>query len=230
MNAPLQPSASRSAVPSPREGQYSPSVPISVYRELATELKATQAVVDSLTQQNHQLTQQNQSLRHELLRFVDAAAQLKQTLVSTPTIAPIPDLPLSNLVGSFDLPLAEPPTAPAAPASSRLSEAVGGGVNQIAHQVSQIIKPNASQPKAKGGDKVPKTPAPKTPVPKAPRPVPNDRVLYTEERLTPSRPGQSQGQSPELSGLWLATTILLVVFSAFGAGFLIMKPLLNNSR
>jgi hypothetical protein len=33
-----------------------------------------------------------------------------------------------------------------------------------------------------------------------------------------------------MSGLWLAATILLIVISAFGAGFLIMKPLLSNSR
>jgi hypothetical protein len=55
-------------------------------------------------------------------------------------------------------------------------------------------------------------------------------MLYTEERLDLSRPGQSRERNADLSGLWLAATILLIVVSAFGAGFLIMRPLLNSSR
>ena len=58
---------------------HAPSVPISLYREVATELKATQVRLESLTVQNQQLTQQNQQLRVEIERVVQSALQLRQT-------------------------------------------------------------------------------------------------------------------------------------------------------
>jgi cobalamin biosynthesis Mg chelatase CobN len=54
-------------------------VPISLYREVATELKAAQAKMESLTVQNQQLSQQNQQLRVEIERVVQSALQLRQT-------------------------------------------------------------------------------------------------------------------------------------------------------
>jgi hypothetical protein len=87
-----------------------------------------------------------------------------------------------------------------------------------------MLKPKAKVPTRTVAKPMPKPPA------KRPQPTPPPQTLYTEERLDPSRPGQTQEKSVDLSGLWLATTIVLIVVSAFGAGFLIMKPLLNNSR
>ncbi|MBC7971282.1 MAG: hypothetical protein H7Z11_14375 [Verrucomicrobia bacterium] len=58
---------------------HSPSVPISLYREVATELKATQAKMETLTLHNQQLSQQNQQLRVEIERVVQSALQLRQT-------------------------------------------------------------------------------------------------------------------------------------------------------
>lgn len=220
MNAPFQSDSSPHSADAPREGRYSPSVPISVYRELATELKATQAMVDSLTQQNQQLSQQNQVLRQEMLRFVDSATQLKQALeISQPAVL-VPDYPSPLENDSPETPL------PALP--GRLSESVSDSVSHLASQVTQIIRPlpanhDPKAPTARGSSTT-KGGA------KRPRSMPDDRQLYTEERLSPNRPGQMHQASSELSGLWLATTILLIVFSAFGAGFLIMKPLLNNAR
>jgi hypothetical protein len=62
------------------KGNYAPSVPISVYRQLAAELEATRSQLDNLNQQNYQLTQQNQLLRHELERMVHNALRLQQVL------------------------------------------------------------------------------------------------------------------------------------------------------
>jgi hypothetical protein len=89
MNPPLHPDASlRTADPDVAAGNgYAPSVPISVYRELATELKTTQAMVDALTRQNQQLTRQNKLLRHEIHRFVQSAEQLAQFAGVTPVEA-----------------------------------------------------------------------------------------------------------------------------------------------
>ncbi|MGG6239757.1 hypothetical protein ACQ4N7_14115 [Nodosilinea sp. AN01ver1] len=237
MNAPY---SSESAYPGavapevPQGNRQAPSVPISVYRELATELRATQAMVDSLNQQNQQLTQQNQVLRQEMIRFADSAARLKQAIeVSQPQ-----PLDMANgMANGGRSPLevhfnAEAQAmAPAYPMSlptmssddgattslpERLSESVGEGVSNLASQITQIVK----KPKAKKLSKKP---------PQRPQSGMPQR-LYTEERLDPNRPGQLSQRSSDLSGLWLAATILLIVVSAFGAGFLIMKPLLNTSR
>lgn len=231
MNVPY---SSESAYPgavapeAPQGNRQAPSVPISVYRELATELRATQAMVDSLNQQNQHLSQQNQVLRQEMSRFADSAARLKQAIeVSQPTDgvnggrSPL-EAPLNvdahAVVPTYSLSMASMPhgEAPEASLSERLSESVGEGVSTLANQITQIVK----KPKAKKSSKKP----PQRPQAGAPQ------RLYTEERLDPNRPGQLSQRPTDLSGLWLAATILLIVVSAFGAGFLIMKPLLNNSR
>lgn len=222
MNVPYSPeSAYPGAVApeAPHGSRQAPSVPISVYRELATELRATQAMVDSLTQQNQQLNQQNQVLRQEMIRFADSAARLKQAIeVSQPQAIEPESIvrPVTTSLGiegpamAATYPIEEPSTS----LPERLSESVGEGVSSLASQFTQMVKP-----KAKKAAKMP---------PKRPQPAP--QRLYTEERIDASRPGQLSQKSTDLSGLWLAATILLIVISAFGAGFLIMKPLLNNSR
>ncbi|MBE9112281.1 hypothetical protein IQ273_23050 [Nodosilinea sp. LEGE 07298] len=232
MNVPYSPeSAYPGAVApeAPQGNRQAPSVPISVYRELATELRATQAMVDSLNQQNQQLGQQNQVLRQEMIRFADSAARLKQAIeVSQPQ----PDMasggrsPLeahlsaeAHAIGvAYPVPITPMPNAeePEASLPERLSESMGEGVSSLASQITQIVK----KPKAKKTSKKP----PQRPQAGSPQ------RLYTEERLDSNRPEQLSQRPSDLSGLWLAATILLIVVSAFGAGFLIMKPLLNNSR
>lgn len=200
--------------------RQTPSVPISVYRELATELKATQALVDSLTQQNQQLGQQNLYLRQEMLKFATSAAHLKQVVDSGSATAG----PGSQATAYPLHPIAvEPPrmTATEAMGTADGLEEGGqgfGGVAQLTNQVTQVF-----------GYRAKATPEANKPMPpRTKRPQP--RRLYMEERLDPSRPGRGQDRHADLSGLWLAATILLIVVSAFGAGFLIMRPLLNTSR
>ncbi|WP_156119930.1 hypothetical protein [Leptolyngbya sp. KIOST-1] len=208
----------------PQGGRQAPSVPISVYRELATELRATQAMVDSLTHQNQQLNQQNQVLRQEMIRFADSAARLKQAIeVSQPqplevaASGPV-NLEAQAIAPTYPMPMAPAPMdeEPSVSLPERLSESVGEGVSTLATQLTQMVK----KPKAKKAAKKP---------PQRP-PAPMPQRYYTEERIDPNRPGQLSQRPKDLSGLWLAATILLIVVSAFGAGFLIMKPLLNNAR
>ena len=56
--------------------RHTPSVPISVYRELAAELQSTKATVDTLKVRNEQLIQQNRQLRQEIQNFVQFSMQL----------------------------------------------------------------------------------------------------------------------------------------------------------
>jgi hypothetical protein len=57
-----------------------PSVPISVYKELAAELQATRAMIESLNNRNQQLVQQNQTIRQEVERVVQASFNLQQVV------------------------------------------------------------------------------------------------------------------------------------------------------
>jgi hypothetical protein len=72
------------AVKPPSYESYAPSVPLYVYRELATELKATQAKLDAATQQNQQLEQQNQLLRQEIAKVVQSFSHLQKLVESHP--------------------------------------------------------------------------------------------------------------------------------------------------
>jgi hypothetical protein len=56
----------------------SPAVPISLYREVASELQATKTQVETLKTQNQQLVEQNQQLRVEIERVVQTALRLRQ--------------------------------------------------------------------------------------------------------------------------------------------------------
>lgn len=204
MNPPLHPDASlRTAEPDVAAGNgYAPSVPISVYRELATELKTTQAMVDALTRQNQQLTRQNKLLRHEIHRFVQSAEQLAQFAGVTPVEAgAIPETRVSTQpVLEIDLDGEPAATIPIQPPKT-----------------AAIVRQDA-KPKTAGRD--PKRPRPEG---AATRPK-----LFTEQRDEFRRGQTSAPRSQDLGNLWLVTTILLVVFTAFGAGFLIMRPLLSR--
>jgi len=62
----------------PSTPTHSPSVPISLYREVASELQTTKKQVESLKDQNQQLVEQNQKLRVEIERVVQVALRLRQ--------------------------------------------------------------------------------------------------------------------------------------------------------
>lgn len=61
---------------------YSPSVPLSVYRDLAAELQAAQAMLNALTAQNKQLVQENQLLQQEITKAVEFVLQLQKLVDS----------------------------------------------------------------------------------------------------------------------------------------------------
>lgn len=157
-------------------GGYAPSVPISVYRELATELKTAQATIEALTRHNQQLVRQNQVFRREIQQFVHASHQL------------------GHLAG-VDIP-DEPPV-------------ISIGANGERDGLS--LEPRALGRNRNSGDR----PQGKT-------------KLFTEQRDEFRNGAKALSEGQDLGNLWLVTTILLVVFTAFGAGFLIMRPLLGR--
>ena len=175
INAKVSP---RSAPP-PTAKAYSPSVPISLYREVATELQSNQALLESLKTQNQELTEQNQQLRIEIERVVQSALQLRQKADSFQ----------SNLLGAI------------------VSTPV------MTHLDIPVEKPPASKPL-----RVPKS--------KLPEPV-REEVLFTEQPSQPVNRTQTV-KSTEIGGWWMAVIIFSIVVGAFGAGFLIVRPLLPS--
>lgn len=166
----------------PATNPYSPSVPISLYREVATELQSMKTNLESLRLQNQELTEQNQQLRVEIERVVQSALQLRQVAdAHHKSHLPVSEAPQSDLQVYF-----ESPPAPAQPSSSP-----GAG--------------NSKQPEVAGSQK----------------------PLFTEQPPQPRRKPDSP-RSSDLSGWWLVLTIAVIVVTAFGTGFLIVRPLLPS--
>lgn len=179
--------------PTPPEGgnssSYSPSVPISLYREVTAELQSSQNLINSLRTQNQQLLEENQNLRQELNNVVQAANQFYLAVESVqrknqPSSAVPPVNP------SFGVnPVSAPP-------------------NFYEQPRNEIPQPDAVFP--------PNRDAPDTPPPQ-----------FTEEpegRLRPSS-GPDRG---ELSGIWLIVSMALIVIAAFGMGYWVVRPLLQQ--
>ncbi|MEO1208695.1 MAG: hypothetical protein AAFX78_04050 [Cyanobacteria bacterium J06638_20] len=181
---------------------YSPAVPISVYRELAMELKVTQQTADTLKRQNQQLIRQNQLLRGEIQRFVQSAQQLGHFAGVMPqeATAAQPEPPLKAAQP-------DPGTPPNGSPQPDIFSA------EVTAPVEAAIVPQEPE---RQRDR------PKSPVLERPK-----QRLFAEqpERF---RPFSSGGIRADINTLWLVTTILLVIVTAFGAGFLIMRPLLKR--
>lgn len=171
--------------PIPTTTAHSPSVPISLYREVVTELQTTQGMLKTLQTDNQQLMQQNQQLRLEIERVVQSSLRLRQVAdgyQNDSAIAPV-DPTLTNLEAIFDLP---PATIIQSPSRQKAAKAK-------AHSLPEL-EPS------------------------------------TEKRLTEQEPQLRQSAPPdkssEISAWWLALVICTIIVTAFGTGFLIVRPLL----
>lgn len=161
---------------------YSPSVPISLYRQVATELHESQTELGTLKRHNQQLVEQNYHLRLEIERVVQSALQLRQLADASQPETSISD---SGTTESEEAPLeasiaAKPPSSP----------------RQSTHRVDADL-----------------TAAPEK--------------LFTEQESQPRRVARPEKAS-EVGGWWLVLVIFLIVVTAFGTGFLIVRPLLPN--
>ncbi|MEG4044067.1 hypothetical protein [Microcoleus sp. Pol17_C1] len=178
---------------------YSPSVPISLYREVTAELQAAQAMVDSLKTHNQQLVQQNQQLRREVETVVQVSQQLQQVVNSAQSVTQtgMPQMP--SVKFNFSV---QPPPPP--PVTSQTNSAIPQPPQTVAFPFP-LPEPES-------------TPA------SIPQPLP--QKLFTEVQETPYRVRPQLKKTSDLSGLWLAIAIFLIVIAAFGAGYLVVRPLL----
>lgn len=171
---------------------YSPSVPLSVYRELAAELQAARAMLDSLKTQNQQLAKQNQQLRQEIEKVVQSALQAQQAV----------DCIGVNRADAYH-PHQELKSKPSRPISSSRSvhhRSQPAGVVRSTYQEGVV-----------GNSSV------------------KDVLIAVEEVEVDSYPHRSQSESSsEVSGWRLAIAIILVIATAFSAGYLLIRPLISN--
>lgn len=291
--------------------RYAPSVPMSVYRELATELRANKAVIDSLNSRNHQLMQQNQRLKQEIHNVVQATLSLGQfagvarqanpegfsqgfpSAIAPDTLSrlvdaqrnPQDEAPPNALKNSQssgpdiketepeapDLvreiaqaaamqaaarrpqpPIATPPQ-PSAPPRQRSPRPIQSEASADRGNAPKRTKARSPEretvreapPKRKPASKVKAVKAVKAKTPKSARPVarqasnakadalaiPSAQAmgkLFTEQSGEYRSSVMESGEEKEIGGIWLALSIVLIIVTAFGAGFLIMKPLLNE--
>lgn len=183
---------------SPSANHYSPSVPISVYRELAAELQTSKATIESLKSQNQQLVKQNQQLRQEIEKVVQTAQNLQEIVTSL------------GSVGS--------------------ANGVEGVRSRSGLPPQPEPRPASSAPPPPRVTSVPASEFPPSYPPTEPTPPPYTETLVIEqEEPRPRRSGSSDGVS-EVNGWWLIAFISIIVLTAFGAGFWIVRPMLNNNK
>lgn len=190
------------------------AVPISVYRELAAELQTTQAELHQLRSENQRLVEQNRRLRQEADRVVDLSQTLQkaaQRLALSPpgasvapysanTLADRPDLSLGqDIISGFDVTAASASgAAPAGGYDGGRSGLSGEGPGGAAAPVDRGVRAVLSRDRENS---------------------PADLDLDSADL--------DRGEF-DSSGWWLVLTVILIVITAFGTGFLIVRPFLPS--
>ncbi|MDB9373375.1 ELKS/Rab6-interacting/CAST family protein [Nodularia sphaerocarpa] len=171
------------------------SVPLYVYRELATELQSTQAKLDTVTNQNHQLEQENQLLRQEITKVIQSCSHL-QKFVDSP---PQPSHPqATHAAGEVKSP------ATAATAASQ--------PQKVSRQRPPVVKEKSHDTDFSAPVEI--------------NQIIPETFFIEEQEVNYYSPTEKKVN--EFSGWWLAVTILLIMLTAFGAGYLIVRPLFEN--
>lgn len=200
-------------IPNTNNNNYSPSIPISLYREVTAELQGTKAQLESVQTQNQQLLQQNQQLRREIEKLIRAAMQLQQTASTAQAAsqATVPQRPEAQNNGQPEI--KAPAFAPTLPSPVSLVSPVSAFPHSEP-EISQQPSPSLSLP----------TSEPQTP------PVEFPEHLFTElPDESRDRPTKSK-QTPDIGGVWLMVAIFLIVVAFFGAGYWIVRPLLQQQQ
>ncbi|MEH2112851.1 cell division protein ZapB [Nostoc sp.] len=189
--------------PIPTTQAYPPSVPLSVYRELSTELQAAQARLNALTTQNQQLAQENQLLRQEITKVVESFSRLQNFVDShtTPTYHQA-----TQASGDFQS-AAKQPVAPARPRQ----------------QVSPSRPSVSKAPPEKSRRQNFPTPATEINFP-IPEPV------FIEEQQVSYYYSTTEPDAKGINGWWLIITILLIMLTAFSAGYFVVRPLFEHQK
>jgi hypothetical protein len=190
--------------PQAKPVKLAPSVPISIYRELSVDLQATQVNINALQVENLQLAEQNQQLRHDLEQLAAQTQQVVQRFRRRPIGSPDDEALMLNELG-FD----------ADSATSR---------SQLLDQLYRALPPDytpLSEAEAIAGIATLRSGLPA--MPKLAMPARSKK--FSGQAQPPHRSILAATEG-DLSGWKLTLVMALIVLSAFGAGFLVVRPLL----
>jgi cobalamin biosynthesis Mg chelatase CobN len=185
------------------QGQ-APSVPLSVYRDLAAELQAAQALASTLTAQNQQLIQENQTLRQEIVKAVNSVMELQKLVNPNTQTSYNPGLNIpASAVEQINQPTPEPRSINRAAKPSPPRKPVG----YSAPKKIKVNKPKRQEP--------------------APRYFSTPEPVYIEEQEVRYYTS-AQVETSEANPWVLLLSTILIIVTAFGAGYLVVRPLLLN--
>ncbi|AVH62954.1 hypothetical protein CDG77_00060 [Nostoc sp. 'Peltigera membranacea cyanobiont' 213] len=189
--------------PTPTTQAYPPSVPLSVYRELSAELQAAQARLNALTTQNQQLAQENQLLRQEIIKVAESFSHLQNFVDSQAT----PSYHQASQAYSGVKRATKQPGTEAPPRQ------------QVAHPRPPVV-PKAPPEKSRRQNF-------STPVMEINFPI--QEPIFIEEQQV-SYYSTTEPDAKGLSGWWLIITILLIMLTAFSAGYFVVRPLFEHQK
>ena len=234
--------------PATSQSGYQASVPVTVYRELAAELQSAQAKLSFFQLQNEQLTKQN----HMLLQEFEAIAQSTDRVQAILAQSNLPDSKLSDVLAGIRAssqvnaappkhnpqPQGRPPAAkprstekPSTQSSPRKTsvQQTSSAIQEAISRARQLANESLPQPANEpiGGETLyydssfatfdAPAPTPKTPIKLEIREEVSSRHLRTESI-------DDQKEATGLSGWVLTLTIVAIVLTSFGAGYLLMRP------
>ncbi len=201
---PAEPPKSR-PIQTPNPANYSsPSVPISVYKQLAGELNVVKTEVMALKSENQQLRSNNQKLQNQVHQVIQAAEHLKQ------------------MVNRYDF---------------------GAETYQVRAQSipsapqPQQSMPPASQPQLPAAAQTPQQPQPVSPSQNGAAqyaPSPTMQPAVKPKQVASVTPVTDTSRSDEveggINGWVIVIAAIAIIFTAFGAGYMVVLPLLNNNN
>jgi hypothetical protein len=209
----------------PNPANYSsPSVPISVYKQLAGELNLVKGEVAALKSENQQLRSNNQKLQNQVHQVIQAAEHLKHMVnrydfgAETYNLAPATPPPIvAPQFAQPQLPKAVPPTsAPQQP--QQFSANFSGNFPAPSQQIPPQNQQNGTaQPSLITDNAVyPQSPAQK-PAPLSTN-IPPAKLPTTEE------------VEGGVNGWVIFLAAIAIILTAFGAGYMVVLLLLNNNN
>ncbi len=250
-NPVFKPTTSHSGYQTSQSG-YQASVPVTVYRELAAELQSTQAKLSFFQLQNEQLTKQNQMLLQEFEAIAQSTDRVQTILTQsnlpdsklTDVLAGIRASSQTNPAParSNPQPQGRPPAAKPRPADKPATQV--SPRKSAAQQTNTAIQEAISRARQLATDAAPHNDH--EPMSSEalyydssfaafeasdPAPISKTKVLpklEIREEIS-SRPLRTESiedsrENSGLSGWVLTVTIVAIVLTSFGAGYLLMRP------
>jgi cobalamin biosynthesis Mg chelatase CobN len=188
---------------------YSPSVPISLYREVMAELQTTQAHLNALKEENRELHQENQQLHQKIEQIINSVMHLQQ--VTGHAYQPMSS---NAMPANMSQPVQMPPNT--SQGSDRANQSVSPQPNSTqSNNKSESASVPFVSPFATG----------------TPGGLSNDpEPLFTEQQEPRPRRVARSPKSSEVGGIWLFVSIFLIVVSAFGIGFFFIRPFIQQNQ